>query len=261
MSFPIPQAKQPGRGSLASLPTELHIQVLSYLPWKSHIPCMAVCKLWKQILESEGLQYQRFNEATNPPHHNVAPELSFILTDQGISSTTIRPDNSKIYARMAVASMDPTGLLRSLAAATSNNDELRRFGQPSMEESAMTAVELRGSGVLDDPLFYHDTPGTAHVHPQKKRRIKGLAFCGTTWTDAVSHIPTVAGGKEWLFEEHPQLEFQTLREFVRFAASLVKQGDFWKQHNRATFDVKFLNIPEAGFLWFGLDAYPVASGS
>ncbi|EWC43944.1 hypothetical protein DRE_01296 [Drechslerella stenobrocha 248] len=214
---------------------------------------MKVCKLWKQILESEELQYQRFSEESNPPHHLIAPELNFTLRDGKVSSATIRPDRSNRYTQLAVRSVDPDGILRSLASVLSAGNMLAQLSQPDREAEAMTRVELSGSGVLDDPLFYHDPVGTVHVHPQTKRKLRGLAFCGTTWTDPTNRIPSVEGGAEWKFEDHPELKSQSLRQFVSFAAKLVAGSDRAKRHEQITFKLKIMGVPNGGYLYFGLE--------
>ncbi|KAK6528052.1 hypothetical protein TWF281_009309 [Arthrobotrys megalospora] len=54
-----------------NLPVELQLEILRYLPWESHIPCMQVCGQWYSLLMSRGLRRKRYSEAHNPVCHRM----------------------------------------------------------------------------------------------------------------------------------------------------------------------------------------------
>ncbi|KAJ6259520.1 hypothetical protein Dda_5157 [Drechslerella dactyloides] len=125
-----------GQTYITALPTELQTEILSWLPWESHLPCMQVCTLWRNLLlDAVPLKKSRFVKAGALRHHQIFAEpfgaLRFSTTIDRVQSTSLTPPDY------------------SYAALDSDDYEI------SPEVRAIWELRtLQDNGVLDDPVFY-----------------------------------------------------------------------------------------------------------
>ncbi|EPS37866.1 hypothetical protein H072_8375 [Dactylellina haptotyla CBS 200.50] len=224
--------------TLSSLPTELHIKILSHIPWKSHIPCMQVCTLWREILSGDDLRDDRYIDLYQPRYHRLFTEvgkanlriLKFTLSGNAIGSVKIAPHP---YTQIC------SGYT------------------PAPEDSSLDELELRRDGLLRDPLFYH-----RNITFLSDEELRELTFEGsiclelggihinTQCIDPVSGANHIARDEYFSFDETKRLSDMSLEEFLKFAADFTVKDDFLEDYAKVDMEVGLTQWPVSDTMLF-----------
>ncbi|KAF3906028.1 hypothetical protein ABW21_db0205787 [Orbilia brochopaga] len=227
--------------SIASLPPELHIQILSYLHWKSHITCMQVCKLWSSILAFDDFSDKRYEGNGCSPRYSFLPgQMSFTITDGEI--TSVRP---------RVVPLDEHRY------PVRDEEDVAFTAQP---DGSPDTIELIDSPLLDEGYFrYYRCPPPEQVTWNKA--IRGFFIGWVCWRDPVTgRIIKEDGGQSYFGargDQDPDPGDMTVRGFLEFCRDLVVRKELLRVHRKLTVDVCHLMGPSVGFLFYVLEVRDV----
>ncbi|KAK6340551.1 hypothetical protein TWF696_008878 [Orbilia brochopaga] len=241
--------------SIASLPPELHIEILSYLHWKSHITCMQVCTLWRSILSFDNFSDKRYEGNGCSPRYSFLPgQLAFTITDGEI--TSVRPrivplDEHRYPVRDtedAAFTTDPSSMLVSDVINGSHNI------------SSSNSIELVDSPLLDEGYFrYYNCPPPEQVTWNKA--IRGFFIGWVCWRDPVTgRIIKEDGGQSYFGargDQDPDPRDMTVRGFLEFCRDIVVRKELLRARRQMTVEVCHLMGPSVGFLFYVLEVKDV----
>ncbi|KAK6344463.1 hypothetical protein TWF696_008100 [Orbilia brochopaga] len=217
MSPQSPPSEQPqptGRGpaSLAALPTEIQAEILSYLSWESHLPCMQVCTLWQSLLsDAATLKSKRFVDGAGAP-----PRRHLIF---------VKPFGA-IRFRTAVDRVRYT----TLSPANIEDFTEERWEIP-LEIRAIWALTLENNGILADPVFYptaDDAKGGVDGEVDYPKDIGLRLVAKHTYKDDIWTLQS----RKWSLgpdaelepaEQRPDFLQMSIRQFVQFAADFAME--------------------------------------
>ncbi|KAK6519283.1 hypothetical protein TWF281_003119 [Arthrobotrys megalospora] len=102
------------------LPSELQLQIFSYLEWESHIICARVCTLWRDLIESHGHTFpckywdSSYSDNTSPGIHTLlsSHEAQLIIYKEELVSISIHKIVGTDFTRFGpmgdlVCTLDP----------------------------------------------------------------------------------------------------------------------------------------------------------
>ncbi|KAJ6262607.1 hypothetical protein Dda_3418 [Drechslerella dactyloides] len=237
--------------SLLSLPPELHIQILDYLHWKAHIPCMQICNLWSSILMADRFCDKRYEGNGCSPRYSYLPgQLSFTITAGEI--TSVRPrivplDEHRYPVRDA----------EDAAFAASS----RPISKSSSGGANADSIELVDSPLLDQGYFrYTNCPPPEDVTWNKA--IRGFFVGWVCWRDpATGRVIKEDGGQSYFgargdhdLDPHDM----TVRGFLEFCRDLVVRKKLLQAQPEITVDICHLMGPSVGFLFYVLEVRGVS---
>ncbi|KAF3913518.1 hypothetical protein ABW20_dc0100971 [Dactylellina cionopaga] len=209
---------------LDTIPNELHLQILSYLPsWKDHVSCMQAYNRWRGLLQHRSLMGQRYETYTFPRLHRLFSDghlriLTCAVSNGKITSATIsirRPDLKKVYENVY-----------------------------REEITMLWDLELVGPGVLDDPFLSYDA-----ARSEKFESIKEI-YLDFTRPDP-EYIFGKPCGHEQVDIEKPNSNHWSIRDIVEFSAKVVARDEHFRDCKDINISFQSLGLPYASCCYFG----------
>ncbi|EPS45895.1 hypothetical protein H072_193 [Dactylellina haptotyla CBS 200.50] len=243
-----------------SLPTEIHIQILSHLPAIFHPQCMRVCHLWYNIL-SELRRHDLgplLSKLPNHIHGNILYRLDWEYHAQCMAASStwasILQLKSLKRARYSNVSTNPPFIRLFQGYRCSMNftlnlhdcgdegenmnlisahltDGMLMMANPHFRERKMIALislNLAGNPIMDDPLldweqFVVEPPSTREGTPD------GICIDVLKPSEVemqeitFSEQGTPSRGQVWYYKDHPQMKGLSLGGLGRFLVKCLKR--------------------------------------
>ncbi|KAK6530467.1 hypothetical protein TWF694_003819 [Orbilia ellipsospora] len=201
------------RVTLFSLPTELHIKILSYLHWKSHLPCFEVCPLWKSILQSNAFRIERFldiekpNRGIEPPtflprFHRLASSMTFSFANGQITSVRARPYKGSGY-----------GYIRAV------------------EDKPFWNLNLVGKDILEDSLFLFESDNSKTQGENKVYQLPVPWIQSILWWEPITKYEDVITLPTGLtLGGNPDPSNWSLRQYLEFCKDVVMSQEVFRDY-------------------------------
>ncbi|EPS42809.1 hypothetical protein H072_3137 [Dactylellina haptotyla CBS 200.50] len=194
-----------------ALPAELHAEILSYLPWRSHLICMGVCTTWREILRDYKFQGKRYNTNTDPRVHHLF-------------STAGQPDRLGQFLKIIYQE----GKVVSVKEAASK--EIISEIKVAEGEQAIWGLELWKHPILDDPLFLPNadnaTVGVGSSDKGNCEKLEEMALIAL-WVDTDADKMENMRFNRWEFKQNPEVKKMKVSEFITLVGNFVAEAGFF----------------------------------